>query len=437
MQRVLPGGQIADGVFIVDPVTGLPSGGAASEATLGQIKASLDAINVNTDLVETLQANTNTALTTLQGDVDSVEPLLTDIKAALLAFPQAQALTDTQLRASAVPVSIASMPSTPVTGTFWQSTQPVSGPLTDTQLRAAPVSTSAALAKPVARYVFIARPASGGSWFVLNEVEVMVGGVNRALLANNPARTVTAYQNASIAGNAVNGNTADGDWYSSGGGNTDGTVQWWQVDLGADYAVDSVKVTCTSGGGATNSTVILSPSSTGPLSNNATISAAMAKPGAFTLGTVPTTPVTGVNTFLVVPTNPQMELLRASIAAQADTQASVKSLLPQLGGRLSVEPLGVFSGTGVKAGAATSAASTAQALTAGARVLMHADVAGPVYFAFGASATEAQTRANTADARIRVGQGQCVDIRLASNLTYCAWIRAGSADSFAQLVTVT
>jgi len=46
-------------------------------------------------------------------------------------FPSSQAvtgpLTDTQLRASAVPVSIASMPSTPVTGTFWQTTQPVSG----------------------------------------------------------------------------------------------------------------------------------------------------------------------------------------------------------------------------------------------------------------------------------------------------------------------
>lgn len=56
-------------------------------------------------------------------------------------------LTDAQLRASAVPVSIDSMPSTPVTGTFWQATQPVSiagtitttGGLTDAQLRAAPV----------------------------------------------------------------------------------------------------------------------------------------------------------------------------------------------------------------------------------------------------------------------------------------------------------
>jgi len=41
-------------------------------------------------------------------------------------------LTDTQLRASAVPVS----------GTFWQATQPVSGPLTDAQLRAVAVPIS-------------------------------------------------------------------------------------------------------------------------------------------------------------------------------------------------------------------------------------------------------------------------------------------------------
>jgi hypothetical protein len=39
------------------------------------------------------------------------------------------ALTDAQLRAAAVPVS----------GTFWQATQPVSGPLTDVQLRATAV----------------------------------------------------------------------------------------------------------------------------------------------------------------------------------------------------------------------------------------------------------------------------------------------------------
>lgn len=44
----------------------------------------------------------------------------------------AQGLTDAQLRATAVPVS----------GTFWQATQPVSGPLTDTELRLTPLTTA-------------------------------------------------------------------------------------------------------------------------------------------------------------------------------------------------------------------------------------------------------------------------------------------------------
>jgi hypothetical protein len=65
------------------------------------------------------------------GDVASGNPL-----------PVTLGLTDAQLRASAVPVSIASMPTTPVTGTFWQATQPVSftwAGLTDAQLRASSV----------------------------------------------------------------------------------------------------------------------------------------------------------------------------------------------------------------------------------------------------------------------------------------------------------
>lgn len=57
-------------------------------------------------------------------------------------------LTDAELRAAAVPVSVSG--SIPVTGTFWQPTQPVSiagtvtitGGLTDTQLRAVPVPVS-------------------------------------------------------------------------------------------------------------------------------------------------------------------------------------------------------------------------------------------------------------------------------------------------------
>lgn len=42
------------------------------------------------------------------------------------------------------PVSLASVPTHGVTGTFWQATQPVSGPLTDAELRATPVPISSA-----------------------------------------------------------------------------------------------------------------------------------------------------------------------------------------------------------------------------------------------------------------------------------------------------
>jgi hypothetical protein len=66
-------------------------------------------------------------------DVSSANPLPVS-----LVGGSSSGLTDTQLRASAVPVSgtfyqvtqpvsIASMPTTAVTGTFWQATQPISG----------------------------------------------------------------------------------------------------------------------------------------------------------------------------------------------------------------------------------------------------------------------------------------------------------------------
>jgi hypothetical protein len=80
---------------------------------------------------------------------------LTDVQLRATAVPVSGPLTDTQLRATPVPVSgtfwqatqpvsgsvsVSNFPATqPVSGTFWQATQPVSGPLTDTQLRASAV----------------------------------------------------------------------------------------------------------------------------------------------------------------------------------------------------------------------------------------------------------------------------------------------------------
>jgi hypothetical protein len=92
--------------------------------------------------------------------------------------PVSGPLTDTQLRASAVPVSGTFYQPTqpvsgtfwqatqPVSGTFWQATQPVSGPLTDTQLRASAVPVSGTfypVTQPVSGTVSIAGtvPVSG------------------------------------------------------------------------------------------------------------------------------------------------------------------------------------------------------------------------------------------------------------------------------------
>ncbi len=67
-------------------------------------------------------------------------------------------LTNTELRAAAVPVSGVFWQATqPVSGTFWQATQPVSGPVTDTQLRATPLPVSGSFYQAT-------QPVSGTFW---------------------------------------------------------------------------------------------------------------------------------------------------------------------------------------------------------------------------------------------------------------------------------
>lgn len=75
------------------------------------------------------------ALDTLHGQADeAVTPVITVDTNGNYVGPGGggTGLTDTQLRATPVPVS----------GTFWQATQPVSGPATDAQLRATPLPVS-------------------------------------------------------------------------------------------------------------------------------------------------------------------------------------------------------------------------------------------------------------------------------------------------------
>lgn len=117
----------------------LPSG-ASTEATLALIKAKTDNLDV--------------ALSTRSKPADQ-QHVIVDSSASVAVTGPA---TDTQLRATPLPVSgtvtanvgTGTQPvsgtfwqaTQPVSGTFWQATQPVSGPLTDTQLRAAAVPIS-------------------------------------------------------------------------------------------------------------------------------------------------------------------------------------------------------------------------------------------------------------------------------------------------------
>jgi hypothetical protein len=82
-------------------------------------------------------------------------------------------------------VSVSNFPaSQAVTGTFWQATQPVSGPLTDTQLRATAVSVSAITP------ALTCTDRSG---------TITVGGTAQSLMAANPLRRGYRVQNVSSA----------------------------------------------------------------------------------------------------------------------------------------------------------------------------------------------------------------------------------------------
>jgi hypothetical protein len=115
---------------------------------------------------------------TVQG-VTSMTALKVDGSA--VTQPVSGPVTDTQLRATALPVSGTFWPATQpvsgtvtanagtgtmaVSGTFWQATQPVSGPLTDTQLRATALPVSGTFwqaTQPVSGTFFQAtQPVSG------------------------------------------------------------------------------------------------------------------------------------------------------------------------------------------------------------------------------------------------------------------------------------
>lgn len=134
------------GHVVVDNYAQFPGGGGGGGLTNTELRAT--PVDVDTGLLQSVTAAELAALTlsVAQSGVWTVGVNNFPASFSVSNFPASQAvtgpLTDAQLRAVAVPVS----------GTFWQATQPVSlasvpshpvtGPLTDTELRATAVPVS-------------------------------------------------------------------------------------------------------------------------------------------------------------------------------------------------------------------------------------------------------------------------------------------------------
>jgi hypothetical protein len=113
----------------------LPSG-ASTEATLAALSAKVTAVNTGAVVLAAGAAAIGSVSVT--GSVTVTGPL-TDTQLRASAVPVSGPLTDAQIRATALPVS------GPLTDTQLRATAvPVSGPLTDTQLRASAVPISVA-----------------------------------------------------------------------------------------------------------------------------------------------------------------------------------------------------------------------------------------------------------------------------------------------------
>jgi hypothetical protein len=123
-------------VAVVDPVTGTPLD-FATQTTLAALLVAANAIKTAAEALntKTTAVNTGAIAGTVALDSGTLAALETTTVGGTVAVSNmvAQGLTDAQLRASAIPISLATAPTTPVTG-----------PLTDAQLRAAPVPISSA-----------------------------------------------------------------------------------------------------------------------------------------------------------------------------------------------------------------------------------------------------------------------------------------------------
>lgn len=124
-------------VTVVDPTNGTPIE-FATQTTVTALLTAANAIKVAAEALNSKATTINTGAIagTVALDSETLAALESPTVGGTVSVSNmvAAGLTDAQLRAAAVPVS----------GTFWQETQPVSGPLTAAQLRESDVPVSVA-----------------------------------------------------------------------------------------------------------------------------------------------------------------------------------------------------------------------------------------------------------------------------------------------------
>lgn len=130
---------------------------------------------------------------------DSGNPIPVNGTVGINNFPATQAVTGTFFQATqpiSGSVSVSNFPATQaVTGAFFQATQPVSGPLTDTQLRAAAV--------PVSGTFFQATQPVSGNVSVSNFPSAPGTGANTSVAGTTTNSTTVLAANASRKGATI------------------------------------------------------------------------------------------------------------------------------------------------------------------------------------------------------------------------------------------
>ena len=106
-----------------------------------------------------------------------------------------------------MPVSIATMPSTPVTGTFWQATQPVSGTVTVGNASLAVTGTFFQATQPVSIATMPSTPVTGTFWQATQPVSI---AATVAISAASLPLPTGAATNAILTGGTVTTRLTDG-----------------------------------------------------------------------------------------------------------------------------------------------------------------------------------------------------------------------------------